>query len=62
MSFLELKNCSKGFGDGLSREEVLKNINLEIAEGEFVAILGFSGTGKSTCRIADFVFSFEGLG
>ena len=48
MSFLELKNCSKGFGDGVSREEVLKNIDLQIAEGEFVAILGFSGTGKST--------------
>lgn len=48
MSILELRNASKGFGDGAEREEVLKNIDLKVEEGEFVAILGFSGTGKST--------------
>ncbi len=48
MNILELKNVSKGFGEGLSREDVLKDISLSVADGEFVAILGFSGTGKST--------------
>jgi len=48
MNILELKTVSKGFGDGLQRTEVLPGVDLAIAEGEFVAILGFSGTGKST--------------
>lgn len=41
---LTLKNVSKGYPG----TPVLKDINLEVAEGEFIAILGFSGTGKST--------------
>ncbi|WP_127105121.1 ABC transporter ATP-binding protein [Pararhodobacter zhoushanensis] len=48
MNILELRNVSKGFGEGTHRAEVLPNIDLAIADGEFVAILGFSGTGKST--------------
>ncbi|APX89169.1 nitrate/sulfonate/bicarbonate ABC transporter ATP-binding protein [Brevirhabdus pacifica] len=48
MSILSFKSVGKGFGEGTNRTEILKNINLEVAEGEFVAILGFSGTGKST--------------
>ncbi|MEP3329406.1 ABC transporter ATP-binding protein [Sedimentitalea sp.] len=48
MSILEFKNVSKGFGAGANRAEVLKNISLTVEEGEFLAILGFSGTGKST--------------
>ncbi|MEM1129857.1 MAG: ABC transporter ATP-binding protein [Pseudomonadota bacterium] len=48
MPVLEFKNASKGFGDGTERTEVLKNISLDVEEGEFVAILGFSGTGKTT--------------
>ncbi|WP_102222611.1 ABC transporter ATP-binding protein [Acidimangrovimonas sediminis] len=48
MAILELTNASKGFGEGESREEVLKDISLAVEEGEFLAILGFSGTGKST--------------
>lgn len=48
MAFLELSGVSKGFGSGKSRSEVLKDIQLEIEEGEFVAIVGFSGSGKST--------------
>lgn len=45
---LELINVSKGFGEGSSRTEVLDNINLKINEGEFVAIVGFTGSGKTT--------------
>ncbi|MDD7972587.1 ABC transporter ATP-binding protein [Roseinatronobacter alkalisoli] len=48
MTILEFKNVCKGFGTGLERKEVLKNINLSVREGEFLAILGFSGTGKTT--------------
>lgn len=45
---LQLKNVSKSFGNGLNKVNVLKNINLKIEQGEFVAIVGFSGSGKST--------------
>ena len=48
MSFCELRNVSKGYGEGDDRTEVLADINLAIEEGEFVAILGFSGSGKTT--------------
>lgn len=48
MPFLELKNVSKGFGEGKEHIPVLRQINLSVEEGEFVVILGFSGTGKST--------------
>ncbi len=48
MSILSLKNVSKGFGEGEARQDVLRNVDLEVEKGEFVAILGFSGTGKST--------------
>ena len=48
MSILSFKDVCKGFGQGASRTEVLRDITLDIADGEFIAILGFSGTGKST--------------
>ncbi|WP_368186891.1 ABC transporter ATP-binding protein [Aestuariibius sp. HNIBRBA575] len=48
MENLVFTNVNKGFGEGLDRVEILKDINLEVKEGEFLAILGFSGTGKST--------------
>ncbi|MEM1083792.1 MAG: ABC transporter ATP-binding protein [Verrucomicrobiota bacterium] len=48
MSFLELNQVSVGFGPASSRTEVLDNINLSVAEKEFVAVIGFSGAGKST--------------
>jgi nitrate/nitrite transport system ATP-binding protein len=44
MSFLELNNVSKSFGE----TQVLRDINLSIREGEFLVLLGFSGTGKTT--------------
>jgi len=47
-AILELSNVSKHYGDGDKRTEVLDDVNLAVAEGEFVAILGFSGTGKTT--------------
>lgn len=48
MSLLTLNNVSKSFGSGSARTDVLSSVDLEVKEGEFVAILGFSGSGKST--------------
>ena len=48
MSILDLKGVTKGYGEGTSRVDILKNIDLSVKDGEFVAILGFSGTGKTT--------------
>ncbi len=47
-SVLSLKNVSKSFGSGKGATEVLRSVDLEIPEGEFLAIVGFSGSGKST--------------
>ena len=48
MSFLTVNDLSKSYGSGKDRTNVLKDINLDIKEGEFVAIVGFSGSGKTT--------------
>ena len=44
MSYLELSNVNKSFGSGTAKAEVLSDINLSVRKGEFVAILGYSGT------------------
>jgi len=48
MAFLELKGVSKGYTTSGGRTEVLRDINLEIEKGEFVAVVGYSGAGKTT--------------
>ncbi|WP_282112311.1 ABC transporter ATP-binding protein [Maribacter stanieri] len=48
MAYLELNNIYKTYGEGDGSTEVLSNINLTIDEGEFVAIVGFTGSGKTT--------------
>lgn len=48
MAYLELNNIHKTYGQGDNATEVLSNINLKIEEGEFVAIVGFTGSGKTT--------------
>ncbi|MEM6595995.1 MAG: ABC transporter ATP-binding protein [Pseudomonadota bacterium] len=48
MAVLDFKGVSKSFGEGTDRTDVLKDINLSVEEGEFLVLLGFSGTGKTT--------------
>ncbi|UES58201.1 ATP-binding cassette domain-containing protein [Roseibium aggregatum] len=48
MSFLEISGVSKSYGENANRTDVLDDINLKVEEGEFIAIVGFSGTGKTT--------------
>lgn len=48
MAFLKLEHVCKSFGEGPGRTQVLEDVNLEVEEGEFIAIVGFSGSGKST--------------
>ena len=43
-TLLSIRNVAKTFG----RNAVLRNVSLEIAEGEFLTILGESGSGKTT--------------
>jgi putative ABC transport system ATP-binding protein len=47
-SFLHIENLSKGFQEGRQIRQVLSGCSLEMAKGEFVTIIGKSGTGKST--------------
>ncbi|KAF0414112.1 ABC transporter ATP-binding protein [Pediococcus pentosaceus] len=43
-SIIELKNIAKSFG----KQNVLKNINLNVQQGQVVGLIGPSGSGKST--------------
>lgn len=45
---IQLKGISKYYPAGFGKTYVLRNINLDIQEGEFVSIMGPSGSGKST--------------
>ena len=45
---IKLKNITKDFGKGAATVHALRGINLEIKEGEMLAIMGTSGSGKST--------------
>ncbi|MGT2951541.1 macrolide ABC transporter ATP-binding protein [Streptococcus cuniculi] len=45
---IKLININKSYKNGDQELRVLKDINLEVEEGEFLAIMGPSGSGKST--------------
>ncbi len=48
MSFIEIKGLRKTYGKGGGEVSVLKGIELEIREGDSIAVTGASGAGKST--------------
>lgn len=48
MNFVEVRSVKKSFGQGGSRVDVLKGIDLTIGKGEICVLLGPSGSGKST--------------
>lgn len=48
MEILRIENLKKTYGEGKTKVEALKNINISIKRGQMVAIMGPSGCGKST--------------
>ena len=48
MSYLELRDISKVYGEGATEVRALDRIDLVVEEGSLVAVMGASGSGKST--------------
>ncbi|MCI8327261.1 MAG: ABC transporter ATP-binding protein [Lachnospiraceae bacterium] len=48
MSILELRHVEKIYGEKENQVKALRDISMQVKEGEFVAIVGTSGSGKST--------------
>ncbi|MDY6339399.1 MAG: ABC transporter ATP-binding protein [Saccharofermentans sp.] len=47
-TIIEVKNVSKSFGKGENINQVLKSADMNVEQGEFVSLMGASGSGKST--------------
>ena len=45
---IALRGITKRFGEGTAAFQALKGVDLDVAQGDFVAIMGASGSGKST--------------
>ncbi|BBK78054.1 ABC transporter ATP-binding protein [Clostridium butyricum] len=48
MKIIKAIGINRTYGSGENKVDALKNINLEIEKGEFIAIVGASGSGKSS--------------
>ncbi|HIT70011.1 MAG TPA: ATP-binding cassette domain-containing protein [Candidatus Aphodomonas merdavium] len=67
-SIISLRNVTKTYGSGETQVQILKGVNLDVCEGEFLVILGESGCGKSTMlniiggmdRLTGGTFIFDG--
>ncbi len=46
--FLQIRDLKKSFGEGETRQEVLRGLSFDVKKGEFCVLLGPSGSGKST--------------
>jgi putative ABC transport system ATP-binding protein len=46
---IELRGVTKVYGTGSAAMQALRGVDLRIQRGEFVAVMGASGSGKSTC-------------
>ncbi len=47
-NIIEISNLNKSFTQGKETLDILKNVNLEVASGDIVSLIGQSGCGKST--------------
>ncbi|MGB5868445.1 MAG: ATP-binding cassette domain-containing protein, partial [Arcobacteraceae bacterium] len=45
---IEFKNVAKSYGKGEAKTHALNGVSFDIKQGEFVSIMGASGSGKST--------------
>ncbi|NBY64493.1 MAG: ATP-binding cassette domain-containing protein, partial [Betaproteobacteria bacterium] len=48
MLLIQTKDLVKAYGEGVQEVRALDGVSLDIEQGDFVAIIGASGSGKST--------------
>jgi len=45
---ITIQQLSKSYQESVLRHEIFKDLNLQVGSGEFIVLLGRSGSGKST--------------
>lgn len=48
LPLIRLRNITKTYGEGATEFKALKGVDLDIQQGDFIAVMGASGSGKST--------------